>query len=398
MANNNVYFTTYTRRTDNRDNQNFIYNSSQMDSLPEQMKSAHIRYTVYDTFVSFKEENQYSSVNVGPMPVKPNQGKLSKIFQIPDSVDSGLLVPGLISFSKNVVIFELPPAFKLVSHVPFNKDVITDEILSRSIVDSYIPVPWQVYVAIFDNEHRLIDTYMFYARNSIITHGIEEHLYSPALPNFYSNGLLCRPFYASSEDVNKYDKNISGVIAAAYDSVWNSGWNTDLIDTLIDTGYSASQHSPSRKHSKEYFSKQDLNYKFDQIISCLTLISYYDKHKAFPYYIRGISDFSLEQIIHSIFAIPSFNKMWDQDFEVEKDILIEQFWNENDHDEVSEEDLELFVSESLTNQKLVLKSFATIIKGILTISSYSNLQTLSPTNRRRHYESFSTNLRSLAQL
>ena len=51
-----------------------------MDSLPEQMKSAHIRYTVYDTFVSFKEENQYSSVNVGPMPVKPNQGKLSKIF------------------------------------------------------------------------------------------------------------------------------------------------------------------------------------------------------------------------------------------------------------------------------------------------------------------------------
>jgi hypothetical protein len=398
MTNNSVYFTTYTRRTDNRDSQSIIYDSSQMNSLPEQMKSAHSRYTVYDTFVSFKEENQYSSANVGPMPIKPEQKKLSKIFQIPDNIDSGLLVPGLISFSKNVVIFELPPAFKLVSHVPFNKDVINDEILSRNIVDSYIPVPWQVYVAIFDNEHRLIDTYMFYARNSIITHGIEEYLYTPALPNFYSNGLLCRPFYASSEDVNKYDKNISGVIAAAYDSVWNSGWNTDLIDALVDTGYSASQNAPSGKHSKEYFSKQDLNYKFDQIISSLTKISYYEKHKAFPCYIRGISDFSLEQIIHSIFAIPSFNKMWDQDYEVQKDDLANEFWNNNDSDEVSDEDLDNFISENLVNQKFILKSFETIIQGILTISSYSNLQTLSPTNRRRHYEAFSTNLRSLAEL
>jgi hypothetical protein len=77
---------------------------------------------------------------------------------------------------------------------------------------------------------RLVSVKMFFASNSLSS--LDQTIYSPPLYNFYSNGTLCRPFFSSMEDIEKYPKDLSGVMASAYDWIWNSGFNFDITEGI----------------------------------------------------------------------------------------------------------------------------------------------------------------------
>lgn len=144
-------------------------------------------------------------------------------------IRSGLLFPAVLYHIPGLLIFERPPIQKLVEYIDRPVDNITDE----SEINSYnLPLPWQLYIAEYDPKRMLLCKVHMYFMNESFK-GPHQIMYSPPLPNFYANGKLCRPFLASMEDVERYDKSLSGIMASAYDWIWNSGFNHDLAETVM---------------------------------------------------------------------------------------------------------------------------------------------------------------------
>ena len=136
--------------------------------------------------------------------------------------------PGVRFLSDGVVVFERPPSYQVVDIDNDYRDNIRDQTTTSQY---YIPLPWQVYVCTFNpSDMRLVAVRMFFAQSSL-THP-DQTVYCPPMFNFYSNGNLCRPFFASIDDIEKYPQTISGVIASAFDWVWNSGFNFDITENI----------------------------------------------------------------------------------------------------------------------------------------------------------------------
>ena len=402
--NSKICITAFERRTNNNSEQLGYYSEPSVitnlqNSGNRDLLDAHTRKFFKNQAISFSLNTSITehNTNLYYFVKGQNSSAIESIFNLKTPSPSGLLVPGLISYTNNVLIFELPPTYKMVSHVPVNKDSINDEILSQYKVDSYIPIPWQVYIAIFNNENRLIDTYMYYSRNSIISAGVDEPLYSPALPNFYSNGMLCRPFYSSMDDVEKYTQDLSGIFSAAYDSVWNSGWNADLLDSILDI--SAHVYFPTHKakssqfkHCKQYFESQEKVQIFEDYYKKLSLIPSSSRHKSFSHYVNSILNFSLEDVLNSIFATPSAHQIWEQDFEHLRENLVEQFLEDNDSEYYNEDDLSAYIDEGVSVLKYQLKSFQQVVSNVLKISSSHNLYQLSSGSYKTNYKFLFDNL------
>lgn len=139
-----------------------------------------------------------------------------------------LLIPGLRYIGKNYLIFEMPPTQKVVNY----KEAYRED-SSVTNHEFYIPVPWQVYIAIFDPDTmRLLSVQMYFSNTPLTS--FEQQLYLSPMLNFYSSGMLCRPFFETIEDIEKYPKNITGVFASAYDWVWNSGYNFDIVEPIAE--------------------------------------------------------------------------------------------------------------------------------------------------------------------
>jgi len=144
------------------------------------------------------------------------------------SEDESLLFPGVRHLSPGIILFERPPCHKVVSTYNDYRDQISGQ---TSTSEYYLPIPWQVYIAMYNPEDmRLVSVKMFFTSNSLAS--LDQTIYSPPLYNFYSNGTLCRPFFSSMEDIEKYPKDLSGVIASAYDWIWNSGFNFDITESI----------------------------------------------------------------------------------------------------------------------------------------------------------------------
>lgn len=142
--------------------------------------------------------------------------------------NTGLLPPGVRFISNNFVVYERPPCVKTLFYIPQQVSHIDGRV--EPIVYN-IPIPWQLYVATFSNEYYCSDVYMYFMNTPLSS--LDHNVYMPTLPNFYTNGLLCRPMFSSFEDVDRYSKNISGVVASSYDWVWNNGTNNDLTEPLV---------------------------------------------------------------------------------------------------------------------------------------------------------------------
>lgn len=136
--------------------------------------------------------------------------------------------PGVRFLSPGIVVFERPPTYQIVDLDHDFRDNLNDDTSSSQY---YIPLPWQVYVCTYNPEQmRLHSVKMFFA-NSYLS-DINQTVYVPPMFNFYSNGTLCRPFFPSMEDIEKYPQDINGIIASAYDWVWNSGFNFDITENI----------------------------------------------------------------------------------------------------------------------------------------------------------------------
>lgn len=139
-----------------------------------------------------------------------------------------IIFPGLRYASEGVLIFERPPTHKVFD---LSRDYQLSVNSETRQAQFYLPIPWQVYIAIYNPATmRLVSVKMFFTSNSLVD--LNQEVSAPPLYNFYSNGTLCRPMFENIDDIEKYPKTYSGVIASAYDWIWNSGFNFDITENI----------------------------------------------------------------------------------------------------------------------------------------------------------------------
>ena len=146
----------------------------------------------------------------------------------PDQKELELLIPGLRFIGNNYIIFEMPPTQKVIDYKEAYRE--DDSPLDRQC---YIPIPWQIYIAIYDPATMRLLSVQMYFTNTPLT-SFNQTIYLPPILNFYASGALCRPFFETIEDIEKYPQNITGIFASAYDWVWNSGYNFDIVEPISE--------------------------------------------------------------------------------------------------------------------------------------------------------------------
>lgn len=329
---------------------------------------------IVNYYSSFSHDMGFSQYATAPFEIFHNEQDATSFSELISDYTkdySGLLPPGVISLDKNIVIFECPPSFKLVEYAETYRDHISSDTQFNS---SYIPVPWQTYVAIFSNDYMLVDTYMYYSRNPISQFGFSEKVFLPVLPNFYSNGHLCRPFYASMDDTT-YPSNVSGVIAAAYDAVWNSGWNMDLVDTIINYAQDlrvSPYINPEINHMKEYFAQNDIS--TEEFFSPMSFIL--SREKMFSKFVSKVKDLDLHHALHLAYPIPSYSQIRENDLsQLTEEVYIDQDDYETDED--YSQALEEAVADNKNSFWINGKTFNNVLNNILFLQR-SNLNVIDP--------------------
>jgi hypothetical protein len=300
---------------------------------------------------------------------------LYKILSIKSSKNTGLLPPGVVAIDDSVIIFEAPPRMVRVEYY----ETVRDHINSDSQIKSgYIPVPWQTYIIIHDKNFNLIDTYMYYNKHPVSQSGYQEPVFLPVLPNFYSSGLLCRPFYASAEDVNMYSKDVSGVIAAAYDAVWNSGWNMDLVDSIIDFNTDIRrQYLYGRKQMLEYFENHPVNFK-ERFSNYVSMGSFHNREIMFAMFVKLMEGLNEADVLNISYPIISQAQHRGSALDQLRDEIRESYYCDED-EEYSDEDIDSYVEDNLINFWSQPTSFAQILNYVLA-SRYADLNIIDPVN------------------
>lgn len=357
----------------------FEYNKEQQAQLSNTFVANMGRSNSLDC-ISFAINSIYSNAQTEVLYFESSENKklINDIIGIESYNSSGLIPPGLVSLGKNVLIFENPPTNKLISHHSTDRDSINDEDEPDSY---YLPVPWQTYICVFNDDYVLLDTYMFYSRDAISKIGFDQPVYAPVLPNFFANGQLCRPFYPTLNDVDRYSKDISGVIASAYDSIWNSGWNLDLYETLNeyfmlfkntrsidDTGITDSfkkNLNSILKNSLQLFESEQQQYVYESIHQkTKTLYATRPKNNPLDIYCSIVKDLTLNQICSAPFPVPSFDKYNDRD-SIDRNQLHEDYVESCDEGEYSDEGWEEYYYEYKNTIRFTNKSFQTVLLSIL---------------------------------
>jgi hypothetical protein len=225
-------------------NKNFVefsngfheYSTHQTRSWPVELRNQAAQDSIYKEPINHQHSISGSNLAI---PFSVNEFKLSQedyysiyssIFytEPPAESENDLLIPGLRYLSGNYLIFEMPPTHKVINY----KEAYREDDSSRE-KEFFIPIPWQVYVAVFDPDTMRLLSVQMYFSNSPLT-SFNQNIYLPPILNFYSSGMLCRPFFETIEDIEKYPKNITGVFASAYDWIWNSGYNFDIVEPISE--------------------------------------------------------------------------------------------------------------------------------------------------------------------
>jgi hypothetical protein len=142
--------------------------------------------------------------------------------------DTGIIPPGLLYIDKDVIVYEKPPSYQNVFVIP---KLVNDISYDSDEPTVYrIPIPWQLYM-VHHSDFTTTNVRMHFMNNSLMD--LDQQMYLAPLSNFYSSGDLCRPFFSSMDDIERYPKNVSGIMASSYDWVWNSGTNLDLTQCIV---------------------------------------------------------------------------------------------------------------------------------------------------------------------
>ena len=154
----------------------------------------------------------------------------------PNFIGDSIFTPGLLHIDQSVIVFEKPPTNKTLFFKPLLVSSIENEKDHEQIYN--IPIPWQVYVVSYnyyenegETQYYIENVYMYF-RNSFVN-DFSDTVYSPSLPNFYANGMLCRPMISDMEELRVTPNNAQGVMQTAYNWIWNSGTNLDLTESMV---------------------------------------------------------------------------------------------------------------------------------------------------------------------
>lgn len=240
----------------------------------------------YGTYEAYADYSYWT--NREPISSFGDFSKLEKLTELINTFDpnfgvleSGIIPPGLLYVTKNFLVFEKPPTYKNVSlifKVVDNIDYDNDE------PNTYIvPVPWQLYIVEYDQNYYTSRVRMHFMKDSL--RESSQEMYMAPLPNLFTSGDLCRPFFADMDDIERYSKDIAGVMASAYDWIWGSGTNLDLTETI----------------GKYYTMFQDnientILSKLDNKIFSVSRDSYYCSDTHVEYFFKAWEKFDLQEI------------------------------------------------------------------------------------------------------
>lgn len=226
--------------------------------------------------------------------------------KIPIQKSTGILPPGLLYLNDKYIIFEKPPCFQNISVIPRLMDDIR---YSRDECVLYrIPIPWQVYFVKYTAvqtdskvDYYTSDVKMFFTSGPVSS--FEDNVYLPPLTNFYTNSDLCRPLFSEMEDIERYSKDVSGVIQAAYDWIWNSGTNLDLTSCIV-------QYYLQMKDRIDVsvFNKTTDDYSVNETFKKFHLQSYYSQFQDIHFLYTNWEKYTLDEVMDLQWPCPVFTK------------------------------------------------------------------------------------------
>ena len=268
--------------------------------------------------------------------------------------DSGLLPPGFISLDNNTLIFEKPPTHKLVTCYNTYLDQIRDNTPTYTY---YLPIPWQLYIVEFNpDSYRTFSVKMFFMQTPV--QDFNQQVFLPPIPNFYVNGQLCRPFFSSMDDVEKYPQSLSGIIESAYDWIWSSNFNLDLTETISSVYF---QQNPIQL-SRNIKDKTYTEYK-------TTMSAIHDTYSHWE-------SLTLAEVSSFTWPNPAFNQTFNQDTDnVDYTEIFNQWCQNNDIYIEDESDYENYFNSddfrsTIPNPRFVKKTIKQVIDHASSQASF----------------------------
>jgi len=239
------------------------------------------------------------------------EDKEPSFFKLLDNsvLDSSLLIPGLRFSAPGIVVFERPPTKKLVQYANYTVDEMTSDCDCEDCetsdydikIDQYfVPIPWQIYIATYslhpNSKYEVTSIRMFFSNTSL--NSPDTVLYAPYIHNFFMNASLCNPMFATYDEISRYPSNLQGVVASAYEFIWNTGFNRDLSECIDQT-------------------VNNCRYKDNAIISSYFKNISSNPHYSFvtnPFYYH-LSKYEPEDVVSQTWANPSFRTHFSADRE-----------------------------------------------------------------------------------
>lgn len=256
------------------------------------------------------------------------------------NISSGILPPAIKYSIPGVIVFERPPSQQVVQYIPSPVHSMGDE---DEIHTFRIPIPWQLYIITYDPKTYLCNSVrMLFMKSSL--NSINQRMYMPPLPNFFTNGSLCRPMYSEMEDIERYSKDLAGVINSAYDWIWNSGFNHDLTENIY---YLRVTKTPVELIDDNTFRYSDGSNYFRSI-----------GPKAICSVFSNWENISFENILNLSWPNPSLTRSFEDDM---------QYYIDNDYDRFEAEDSEQFPTLHEEEQ-----NYSQVINSIFYEDTFSN--------------------------
>lgn len=221
------------------------------------------------------------------------------------SSDSGIMPPGVRMVGKNYIVFERPPTYQ---NIFYNPDKVHSQMSDQDVQVFRIPMPWQIYIASFTNDYYVSEVSMYFSNTSLMSK--EQHLYLAPLPNFYTNGSLCRPMFSDMTDVERYPKNLSGVMACAYDWIWNNGTNNDLNEAMVHVNLQIASKGLDGYNSTIFSKMTNEEYRSTSFTNT-SGITYYHSTQVTAM-LRAWEKSTLEEVISYSWPVPSVEKHFHQ--------------------------------------------------------------------------------------
>jgi hypothetical protein len=263
------------------------------------------------------------------------------------NINSGILPPAIKYNAPGLVVFERPPCYQMIQYTPYPMSEIEED---SETLCYRVALPWQLYIIQYDpNKFYCSSVRMFFMNSSLTSP--EQTLYMPPIPNFFTSGLLCRPMYDTMEDVDRYSKDLSGVIASAYYWIWNSVFNHDLTENFY---YVQRMNAPSQ---------------LLETISSLSLSSVSGYYRGIgPSHLSAIlgdwEKIDISNILNLNWPNPSLNQNFEND---------STFYFESDQErfELDTEDYEFFCDE-IPPVREIQQTYRHVIKYILETDFVDN--------------------------